>query len=138
MDFPVIERLSPRQTEQLHQLYQNEWWTERRSLDQVKRMLAHSDLCLGVLDPDSDRLIGFARVLTDRVFKALIFDVIVDPEFRDKKLGALLMDAVLGHRDLRQIKHFELYCLPEMESFYRRWGFDRDVSGVALMRRATP
>lgn len=136
MEYPVIERFSPKHTAQLHQLYLEEWWTDERTLDEVEMMLAHSDLCIGVLDPDSEDLVGFARVLTDRVFKALIFDVIVVAHCRDRQLGALLMESLLLHRDLQHVKHFELYCLPEMEPFYRRWGFSRDVSGVSLMRRS--
>jgi predicted GNAT family N-acyltransferase len=100
-------------------------------------MLRQCDICVGVVEQDSKRLVGFARVLTDSIFKAFIFDVIVASDYRDKKLGALLMDAVLSHRNLQQVKHFELYCLPEMESFYQRWGFSRDVSNVTLMRLAT-
>jgi len=137
MTFALTENFTQDHTEQLHQLFQNEWWTDRRSLDEIETMLQHSDICVGVVDPDDTRLVGFARVLTDRIFKALIFDVIVDPDHRDKKLGALIMDALLSHHDLRQVKHFELYCLPEMESFYRRWGFSEEVSGITLMRLAT-
>jgi predicted GNAT family N-acyltransferase len=98
-------------------------------------MLEHSDFVFALCTEPEDRLVGFARVLTDRVFKVLIFDVIVATDRRDEGLGRQLMDRILQHPDLRDVRHMELYCLPEMVPFYEKWGFSTDVSGVCLMRR---
>jgi len=38
--------------------------------------------------------------------------------------------------DLRQVRHVELACLPERETFYERLGFTTDVGGIRLMRRS--
>ena len=134
--FRLIHQLSEAQIGQLHALYQQEWWTTGRSLEDVRKMLVHSDCVFGLCEPGSERLIGFARVLSDRVYKALIFDVIVAAEVRGRGVGQALMRAVLGHPDLRTVRHFELYCVPDMEPFYRQFGFTADVSGVRLLRRA--
>jgi hypothetical protein len=45
------------------------------------RMLQHTDLVVGVCT-EPGQLVGFTRVLTDQVFKAVIFDVIVAREHR--------------------------------------------------------
>jgi len=47
------------------------------------------------------------------------------------------MDWIVEHPDLRAVRHFELYCLPELRGFYERWGFSSDVGGIVLMRRTT-
>ncbi len=78
---------------------------------------------------------GFARVLTDRVFKAFIFDLIVVPEHRGRGLGEALMRRILDRPDLAAVRHFELYCLPEMAPLYERLGFSAEVGGILLMRR---
>ena len=39
-------------------------------------------------------------------------------------------------RDLVDMKHIELACRPERETFYERLGFTPDVMGIRLMRRA--
>jgi len=119
--------------EQLHRLYLNEWWTHRRSVDDVRRMLDGSDVVIGVVD--EGRLAGFARVITDFVYKALVLDVIVDSEYRGSALGARLMDEVVGHPRLRDVLHFELYCRPELVRFYERWGFTKDLGELQFMRR---
>ena len=62
--------------------------------------------------------------------------MIVSSEHREKGLGGLLMEWVLSHPALREVKHFELYCLPEMRAFYEKWDFVTDVGGIDLMRRS--
>ncbi len=138
MDFEPIERLTEDQVGQLHRLFQGEWWTRGRTLEDVRRMLKHTDITLGLCEQATGRLVAFARVLTDRVFKAFIFDVIVDPAYRGRGLGIRIMESVLGHPDLARVRHLELYCHQEMFPFYRRWGFTEDVGGSLLMRRTAP
>lgn len=132
----VVHGLSEAQLQQLHALYQNEWWTHGRTLAETRRCVAGSQLCLGLVDP-ADRLAGFSRVLTDFTFKALIFDVIVAPDHRGSGLGDRLVSLITGHEKLREVKSFELYCLPELVPFYERHGFSDDVGNVRLMRRVS-
>ncbi len=134
MEVRKVSVLSSRQVQRLHELYQDEWWTRGRTLDDVTRMIRFSQPLFGLVS-SNDELVGFARVLTDRVYKAFIFDVIVAPTARRAGLGAQLMDWILSHPDLEQVRHFELYCAPEMTAFYEEWGFSSDVGGVSLMRR---
>jgi ribosomal protein S18 acetylase RimI-like enzyme len=131
----AISRLSESQIEDLVRLYQEEWWTKGRTREDVRRMLANTDFIVGFCDSGSGRLTAFARVLTDRVYKALIFDVIVAPDHRSRDLGTKLMRAVLEHPELRGVKHFELYCLPELVPFYEKLRFSQNLGGVRLMRR---
>ena len=133
----VIYDLSGRQIGDLHQLYQGEWWTRGRSLAETKQCVDGSQICIGVID-DAGALHGFSRVLTDFTFKALIFDVIVSEPHRGTGLGDKLMALVMDHEGLRRVKHFELYCLPELYGFYGRFGFSSDVGAVNLMRYVKP
>ena len=112
---------------------QQEWWTKGRTLDETKECVAGSQICVGLISANDD-LVGFARVLTDFTFKALIFDVIVRNDHRRTGLGDQLMCLVKSHEKLRQVKHFELYCLPEMFDFYAKHGFTTNTGDVRLMR----
>ena len=135
MSFEAINRLTDQQIEDLYALYQSEWWTKGRQPPDIRRMLQHSDVIVGYCDIETKRLIAFARVLTDYVYKALIFDVIVDMTYRSAGLGRALMDAIIEHPDLRSIQHFELYCLPEMVPFYQKWDFMAELGDLRFMRR---
>ncbi|MFL5796717.1 MAG: GNAT family N-acetyltransferase [Actinomycetota bacterium] len=131
----LVERLDGDLPEQLYRLYVDEWWTHRRSLDDVRRMLDGSDVVIGLIDDADGSLAGFARVITDFIYKALVLDVIVARGHRNAGLGARLMDEVLGHSRLRDVIHFELYCRPELVPFYERWGFTNDLGELRFMRR---
>ena len=129
------QELSGSQVRQLHLLFQNEWWSAGRSLADVQTMLQNSDFILGIVAPESQELLAFARILTDRVFKALVLDVIVHPEHRQAGLGSLLMAHFLAQPDIARVRHIELYCLPERAEFYQRQGFTAELGELLFMRR---
>ena len=118
---------------QLVELYGTAWWTDQRDAAGVERMLAGTDLVLALIDRGTDRLVGFTRALTDWRYRAFVYDVIVAPDWRDRGLGRVLMDAVLDR--LAGVESIELACQPEMIPFYRRWGFADELGGSLLMRR---
>jgi GNAT superfamily N-acetyltransferase len=124
-----------RHIDELQALYQKEWWSRGRTRDDISVMLRHSDFCFAWHETGTERLIAFARVLSDRVYKALILDVIVDGAHRGSGLGRQIMESIAGHPELRNVRHLELYCRPEMVPFYEKWGFSTDVGGACFMRR---
>jgi ribosomal protein S18 acetylase RimI-like enzyme len=117
-------------------LFQNAWWTAARSCEAVDRMIEGSDVVLGLVDSTSDRLVGFARAITDGVFLAVILDVIVAPDARGAGHGATLMDELLARPELAGVDSVELVCQPELIGFYGRWGFTDRVGRSLLMRRS--
>jgi len=131
----LIVPVPPDQAEALTRLYQNEWWARDRRVEDVRRMLSATDLSFGLVE--EGRLVGFSRVLTDGVYKALVLDVIVERRLRGTGAGRRLMDAILGHERLASVRHFELYCLPELTAFYERWGFTTELGELRLMRRSS-
>jgi GNAT superfamily N-acetyltransferase len=128
-------RLSCQQVEQLWHMYQAEWWSCGREIEDVRRAVQHSDLIFAFRNSETGRLAAFARVLTDYVYKAVIFDVIVDRPYRATGVGRLLLEAITSHPALLFVEHMELYCRPEMVSFYRKWGFTADLDELCFMRK---
>ena len=57
-------------------------------------MLASTDLILGLTD--DERLVAFARVITDETYIALLLDVVVAEDHRGRSIGTALVDAVLA------------------------------------------
>lgn len=100
-------------------LYINEFWSQNRTRQDVTKMLVASDIIIGLVD-ECDRLIGFLRVLTDFVYKAFIFDVIVKPTHRNQSLGKKFLDSVVHHPQLESVEYLGLYCLSEMIPLYER------------------
>ncbi|WP_064090928.1 GNAT family N-acetyltransferase [Rossellomorea aquimaris] len=133
MEFKIIEALNIDQIKQLTEMFQLEWWTKGRKFEEVQCMIDHSDVIVAFVK--DKELIAFARVLTDFVYKAFIFDVMVKPSYRDADLGKKLMYLMINHSKLVNVQHFELYCRPEMKPFYEKWGFTNDLGELCFMRR---
>lgn len=129
----ALERLSAAHLDDLLALYETTWWAAGRSRRDVERMLEGS-VWVALADAD-DHLVAFARAVTDRVYKALVLDVVVDRARHGTGIGRRIMDLLVGHPELAQVRHFELYCKPDMAPFYERWGFTDDTGDIVFMRR---
>jgi predicted GNAT family N-acyltransferase len=134
MAYRIVSQLTENQISELLDLYKNEFWSNKRTHQDVVEMLAASDIIIGLVD-DNEKLIGFTRLLTDFVYRAIIFDVIIKPTHRNMKLSSKLMDAVVNHPQLKSIDWIALCCLPEMIPYYERWGFTSKFSKIQLMFR---
>ena len=130
-----VDVLNDSQIEDLQRLYDKEWWTQGRSLEEIRKMLDATRIVVAFADPKTGRLIAFARAITDSIYKALILDVIVAESHRKTGLGKTLMDAIVSHPELKDVRHFELYCRPEMIPFYERWGFKEPGPTLRFLRR---
>ena len=135
--YRIVETLTESQVSDLMDLYKNEFWSDKRTRQDVVKMLASTDVIIGLVD-GCDRLIGITRVLTDSVYRAMIFDVIIKPTHRKIGLAAKLMDALVNHPQLQAVEKSYLSCLPKMIPFYERWGFTDDVGEIKFMGRKKP
>jgi GNAT superfamily N-acetyltransferase len=132
--FQFVNRLDDSQIEQLCVLYQSEFWSRGRKLADVRRAVERSDVVCAFCD-ENRRLVAFSRVLTDFVYKAMIFDVVVARAHREVGLGRRLLDAILCHPALLFVEHIELYCRPELIPFYKKEGFTADLKQLRFMRK---
>ncbi|MDH5527402.1 MAG: GNAT family N-acetyltransferase [Nitrospirota bacterium] len=118
-----VAELDAAHVTQLTALYARQWWSAARSEPDVRRMLAQTPVVIGMVAPDTGRLAAFCRALSDGVYRATVYDVIVDEAFQGTGLGRRLMDALLAHPLMKDVQRVELVCHPELVPFYETWGF---------------
>jgi ribosomal protein S18 acetylase RimI-like enzyme len=104
----------------LADLYRHASWAKARTIDGITDMLAHTDLALSVWD--GPQLVGFGRVLTDYVYRASIWDIIVDPDYQGQDIGTQIMEKILHHPALKRVELFWL-CTRDKQTFYEKLGF---------------
>jgi ribosomal protein S18 acetylase RimI-like enzyme len=113
-------------------LYQYAWWAKGRRADDVVDMVNHCGLVMMLWA--GRRLIGFTRVITDFVYRATIYDVIIHPDFHDQGLGRQIMLNVLHHPTLRRVEKFWLNTSDKQE-FYRKLGFVEDATTGMILNK---
>ena len=132
--FSVSTRRKPA-LKALQGLYAKAWWTAGRIPEGIRSVLRHSDLIATAWD--GPRLAGFARVSTDFAYRAVLWDVIVDPVHQRRGLGTRLVRAIIDDPRLRGVESFWLFTT-DKQPFYRRVGFKGYPRNVLVWRRHVP
>ncbi|KEO84934.1 GNAT family N-acetyltransferase [Tumebacillus flagellatus] len=128
-----LHRERPIPPEGVLELYQNvNWWPERTPED-VARVLERDPAC-GVWD--GERLVGFARAVTDDRVRAYIEDVVVHSDYRRQAVGQELLAVLL--KELAHIDVVSLFCEPELVPFYEKNNFRRSRTQVVMHRKSHP
>ncbi len=119
MDIRVNAQIA---AEQLLPLYRQTAWAAERDAQGVGRMLKATSLHVSAWD--QDRLVGFARVVTDGVYRALVDDVMVDEGSRRQGVGTALMQALV--ECLADVEEVFLGCDQSVIPFYEKLGWRKD------------
>jgi GNAT superfamily N-acetyltransferase len=127
----IAHAVRPIPGDQVLALYRAEEWWPERSADQVDRVLAAFPAA-GAWR--GDRLVGFARAVSDGAVRAYIEDVLVAPDVRGIGVGRALVAAVL--EQLRTVDVVTLFCGASLVPFYEQAGF-RPTRQVVLHRRSS-
>ena len=77
------------------------------------------------------------RKLSDVAEAVAGSDVVVAYRDNGKLVGFARVLDVVSHPRLSGVRHFELYCLPELVPYYEHFGFTRAPGRVILMRRGS-
>jgi N-acetylglutamate synthase-like GNAT family acetyltransferase len=116
---------------QLQRLFQETaFWASDRRLEELERAIAHSKPVVTVWD--GDRLIGFARALSDGVYRATIWDVVIHSDYQGAGLGRKLVETVLMHPHVNQVQKVYLVTTRQ-QSFYERIGFEHNSSTTMVL-----
>jgi GNAT superfamily N-acetyltransferase len=127
----------PIEPEDLRALFEHAPWARGRTVEEIRIMLENTDYHFSAWD--GKRLIGFARVLTDRIYRATLWDVVVHPDHQKRGVGEELMNRVLSHPVLSRVEKFWLNTRDKF-GFYEKFGFVRSDQGMVrenpIKRRA--
>ena len=137
MDYQIVEELNENQLNALHNLFKEEWWTQKRKLSDLRKLVDNSSLVVALINTETEELIGFARVISDSLYRAFIFDVITNKKYRNKGIGTLMLNHILEHQLIREVERVELYCPDKLVPYYEKFGFSTAVNGSNLMRYKT-
>ena len=81
---------------------------------------------------DGYNLIGIGRAISDGTYQAAIYDMAILPKYQGKGLGRIIMQHIL-----KNIGNYNIigYAAPGMEEFYKKFGFRKMKTGMALFQK---
>lgn len=134
MDCRHIQFCDQRSHIDLHQLQAlfrlAAFWARDRSLEDLKIAIANSDPVITVWD--GDRMVGFARATSDGIYRAVIWDVVIHPDYQGAGLGRKLVQTVLSHAKICRVERVYLMTTHQ-QSFYKKIGFEPNNSTTMVL-----
>ena len=106
------------------------FWATERKIEDLNIAIENSEPVISVWD--SQKLIGFARATSDGIYRATIWDVVIDPEYRGAGLGRKLVQTVLSHPRMNRVERVYL-TTTHQQSFYERIGFEVNSSSTMIL-----
>ena len=106
------------------------FWAQERNIDELKIAIANSNPVVTVWD--KQHLIGFARATSDGIYRAAIWDVIIDSDYQGVGLGRKLVQTVLSHPLVSKVERVYL-TTTHQQSFYERIGFERNETTTMVL-----
>ncbi len=124
--------------EKFFALFETTGWTVEyeATADELARMLANSQLIVTAYDEES--LVGFGRVVTDGVLHAMIYDMIVCPDYQGHGIGTNILRRLVEWCRAVHIRDIQLFCARGKREFYEKNGFVArldDAPGMQLTTR---
>lgn len=82
----------------------------------------HSTLVVSAWD--GERLVGAVRVLSDQVFRSILYDLLVAPAYQGRGIGGELVQRCRAHWPDSE---WLVETTPEMAGYYEKLGFRRNA-----------
>ncbi len=116
---------------QLQRLFaKTAFWAQERNINDLQIAIANSNPVVTVWD--AKRLIGFARATSDGIYRAGIWDVVVDPDYQGIGLGRKLVETVISHPLVNKVERVYL-TTTHQQSFYERIGFKQNETTTMVL-----
>jgi len=125
--------------EQFWALFETTGWNREYQATPEELMRAVGQSWYVVSAYDGERLAGFGRVVSDLVLHAMIFDLIVLPEYREQGIGGEILGRLVGKCLEAGIRDIQLFCARGKRAFYEKRGFvarSEDAPGMQYRRRS--
>lgn len=113
----------------------NCYWARGVPREVVARSIEHA-LCFGIYD-ESGAQVGFARVISDFATIAYVGDVFVLESHRGRGLGKWLMECIMQHPTLQNLRRWIL-TTRDAHGLYAQVGFTAVKSPERYMERHDP
>ena len=101
-------------------LNNNTLWAKSRSIKDIRKMLSRSTVTVSLWK--GDEIIGFGRATSDEIFRAVLWDIVIDKNHQDLGFGKLIVKSLLENNLI--LKAERVYIMTtNCREFYSKMGF---------------
>ena len=121
MNYRIVDDLDKMKLEDIVRLLRMTYWADKRPVEIIEKSVRNSS-CYGLYVEDADKLVGFARVISDHATAYYLCDVIIDKEYQRKGLGTALVSYINSLPELSGLRGFLI--TRDAHSLYRKFGYE--------------
>lgn len=116
---------------QLRELFKLEaLWPKERRVEDLKSAIFHSEPVVSAWD--GEKMIGFARATSDGIYRAMIWDLLIHPDYRGVGLEGKLLGKLLNHPRMNRVEKVYLMT-SDRQQFYQQIGFKCNLSATMVL-----
>ena len=112
-------------------LNKNAFWAKSRTINDLKKCLANSDVIVSLWV--GKEIVGFGRALTDEIYRGVLWDIVIDKNHQGKGFGTLILKNLLSSKKIKNTE--KLYLMTTNKKlFYSQFDFKEVKSQDLLIR----
>ncbi|MGD1005791.1 MAG: GNAT family N-acetyltransferase [Ignavibacteriaceae bacterium] len=109
--------------DQYFTLFETTGWNSEYCLTKDDLSLSLSNSYYSVSAYEECRLVGFGRIVSDGIIHAMIYEMIVDPDYQGEGIGSSILNMLVDKCVKNNIRDIQLFCAKGKKKFYERHGF---------------
>lgn len=130
MKYRIVEGKENIKVEDVVRLLKMTYWADSRPVGKIDKSMENSK-CVGLYVDGVERLVGFARVISDYATTYYLCDVIIDEDYQHKGLGKALVSYVVSMPDYKGLRG--LLVTKDAHKLYEKYGYEI-INDRAMMR----
>jgi len=109
---------------QLYYLFKTAGWADGTETNEMRNYfnLPFINSTLVISAWEKERLVGVVRVLSDKVIRSVIYDLVVDPEFQGMEIGKELIKRCIAHYPYTE---WLIQTTDKIADYYEKIGFTK-------------
>ena len=121
MLYRIVEGAENIDINEVVRLLRMTYWAETRPVEKIKKSMENSS-CYGVYLDEENRLVGFARVISDYATTYYLCDMVIDTAFRHMGLGTALVSHIVSLPEYAGLRG--VLITRDAHDLYRKFGFE--------------
>ena len=121
MNYRIVDSFDKMKLEDIVRLLRMTYWADKRPIEIIEKSVRNSS-CYGLYLEDSDKLAGFARVISDYATAYYLCDVIIDTEYQHQGLGTALVSYINSLPEFSGLRGFLI--TRNAHGLYRKFGYE--------------